>query len=143
MIKDFLVVHKDIVPKNVLLVIDAQKLINEEHLSVSDACKKVDISRGTFYKYKDLVFMPSIEVGKKAIFSFVLENKKGVLSNLLNNIASHGGNILSINQEMPINGIAFVTITIDVIEATSELDQFISKITKLDGVRSAKLLTIE
>ena len=143
MIKDFLIVHKDIVPKNVLLVIEAQKLINEEHYSVSDACKKLNISRGTFYKYKDLVFMPSFDFGKKAIFSFVLENTKGVLSNLLNYIAKNGGNVLSINQELPINGIAYVTITIDVIEAIDELNLFLDEVLKLNGVRSAKLLAIE
>lgn len=143
MIKDYIIVHKDIVPKNVLLVIEAQKMINEQGLSVSDACKKVDISRGTFYKYKDLVFMPSIEFGKKAIFTFVLENTKGVLSNLLNYIASHGGNVLSINQELPINGIAYVTITIDVIEAINELNHFLDDVIKLKGVRSCKLLAIE
>ena len=143
MIKDYLIVHKNIVPKNVLLVIEAEKLINEEHYSVSDACKKVDISRGTFYKYKDLVFMPSHDFGKKAIFTFVLENTKGVLSNLLNYIASRGGNILSINQEFPINGIAYVTLTIDVIEAIDELNLFLDEVVKLNGVRSAKLLAIE
>lgn len=143
MIKDFLIVHKDIVPKNVMMVLVAQKLVNEENYSVSDACKKVDISRGTFYKYKDLVFMPSHDFGKKAIFSFTLENTKGVLSNLLNYIAGHGGNILSINQEMPINGQAFVTLTIDVIEVIDELNTFLDDTLKLNGVRSAKLLAIE
>ena len=143
MIKDFLIVHKDIVPKNVMMVLAAQKLVNEENYSVSDACKKVDISRGTFYKYKDLVFMPSHDFGKKAIFSFTLENTKGVLSNLLNYVAGRGGNILSINQEMPINGLAFVTLTIDVIEVIDELNTFLDETLKLSGVRSAKLLAIE
>lgn len=143
MINDFLIVHKDILPKNVLLVLDAVKLVNEERLSVSDACKKVDISRGTFYKYKDLVFLPSHDFGKKAIFSFMLDNNKGVLSNLLNYIASSGGNILSINQETPINGIAFVTITIDVIEVIDEINSFTIATLKIKGVRSAKLLAIE
>ena len=143
MIKDFLIVHKEILPKNVLLVLKAQRLIDEDNLSVSDACKRVDISRGTFYKYKDLVFLPSGNFGKKAIFSFVLDNKKGVLSTLLNYIAERGGNILSINQEMPIHGIAYVTITIDVIEVIDELNTFIEETLKIGGVRSAKLLAIE
>ena len=143
MIKDFLIVHKDVLPSNVLLVLKAQKLIDEDNLSVSDACKKVDISRGTFYKYKDLVFLPSHDFGKKAIFSFVLDNKKGILSTLLNYIAERGGNILSINQEMPIHGIAYVTITLDVIEVIDELNTFIEETLKIEGVRSAKLLAIE
>ncbi|MBO4667396.1 MAG: hypothetical protein J5666_04630 [Bacilli bacterium] len=143
MIKDFLIVHKDIVPKNVMMVLDAQRLVEKEGYSVSDACKKVDISRGTFYKYKDMVFLPSHDFGKKAIFTFTLENKKGVLSNLLNYIAARSGNVLSINQEMPINGEAFVTLTIDVIEVIDELNTFILETLKIDGVRSAKLLAIE
>lgn len=143
MVKDFLIVHKSIVPKNVLLVIEAQKLIDEEKMSVSDACKKVYISRGTYYKYKECVYVPSHEFGKKAIFTFVLENNKGVLSNLLNYIASIGGNVLSINQEMPINGIAYVTLTIDVIDVLDGINTFIEEIKGLNGVRSAKLLAIE
>ena len=135
--------HKDILPKNVLLVLKAEKLIDEDNLSVSDACKKVDISRGTFYKYKDLVFLPSRDFGKKAIFSFILDNNKGVLSTLLNYIAERGGNILSINQETPIHGIAYVTITIDVIEVLDELNIFLEETLKISGVRSAKLLAIE
>lgn len=143
MVKDFLIVHKSIVPKNVLLVIKAQKLIDEEKLSVSDACKKVDISRGTYYKYKECVYVPSHEFGKKAIFTFMLENNKGVLSNLLNYIASIGGNVLSINQEMPINGIAYVTLTIDVIDVLDGINTFLEEIKGLNGVRSAKLVAIE
>ena len=143
MTNDFLIVHKDILPKNVLLVLKAEKLIDEDNLSVSDACKKVDISRGTFYKYKDLVFLPSSDFGKKAIFSFVLDNNKGILSTLLNYIAERGGNILSINQETPIHGIAYVTITIDVIEVLDELNRFLEETLKISGVRSAKLLAIE
>ena len=73
----------------------------------------------------------------------MLDDSKGVLSSLLNYVATRGGNILSINQEMPINGIAFVTLTIDVIEVIDEVNSFISETLKINGVRSAKLLAIE
>lgn len=143
MIKDFLIVHKSVIPENIALVIETRKLIEDKKLSISDACIEKGISRGTYYKYKDYVFLPSQEFGKKAIFSFLLDNKKGILSNLLNYIASKNGNILSINQEMPIHGTAYVTITIDVIEMLNGLEDFIEEVKTLNGVKNAKLIAIE
>lgn len=140
---DFLVVHKSIVPENFLLVIETRKLIESGKLSIVDACKQMNISRGTYYKYKDYVFMPSNDFGKKAIISFFLEDQKGILSNVINLIANEGGNILTINQDMPINNVAYVTLTIDVIELHEYIDIFLEKIKKLKGVRNVRLIAIE
>lgn len=140
---DFLVVHKSIVPENFVAVIETRKLIEFKKINISEACKMMGISRGTYYKYKDYVFSPSSDFGKKAIMSFFLDNQKGVLSNLLNYIANSNGNILAINQEMPINDMAYVTITIDVIEMQDFINEFIEKVKKLKGIKSVKLLAIE
>ena len=64
---DFLIVHKKVLPENFTAVIEVRDLIQNSNLSVSEACKKVGISRCTFYKYKDYVFTPQQELGKKAI----------------------------------------------------------------------------
>lgn len=140
---DYLVVHKSVVPDNFLAVIETRKLIESGKYSISEACKKMNISRGTFYKYKDYVFLASNELGKKAILSFGLEDEKGILSNLLNTIANEGGNILAINQEMPINHMAYVIITVDIIELSSSVDNLLETIANLKGVKSAKLIAME
>ena len=140
---DFLIVHKSILPENLDAVIEARILIQDYNKSVSDASKEVGISRSTFYKYKDYVFSPQQELGKKAIIGMKLDDLKGVLSNTLNYIANHNCNILAINQEMPINNTAFVTLTIDVIGLEVSYDEFLTKIRDLNGVKTAELIAIE
>ena len=72
-----------------------------------------------------------------------LDDLKGVLSNTLNYIANHNCNILAINQEMPINNTAFVTLTIYVIGLEVSYDEFLTKIRDLNGVKTAELIAIE
>lgn len=140
---DFLVVHKKICGENYEQVIEARRLINAQKMSISEACEKMGISRGTYYKYKDYVFEPSSELGKRAILTFTLNNKKGVLSNLLNHIANESGNILSINQEMPINNLAYVNISVDVLDMHMNIDELLKKLRGAEGVISAELIAIE
>ena len=85
--KEFLIVHKDVLPPYYMKVVEAVYLMEHENKSVSDVCKSLDISRSTFYKYKDKVFELTGEYGRKAILSFKVENEKGVLSSILNDIA--------------------------------------------------------
>lgn len=143
MINDYLIVNKKILPENILLVVEANKLISLKKISISDACREVGISRGTFYKYNNMVFLPSKELGKKAIFTFLLEHNKGVLSNLLNYVANLEGNVLSITQEMPINNSAFVTLTVDVIEMKIDLNAFLNQVLLIEGVKTARLIAVE
>ena len=84
---NFLIIDKRILPDNYNAVIEARNLINSAKMSVSDACLKVGISRCTFYKYKDYVFVPQQDLGKKAIITMRLENRKGILSSVLNSLS--------------------------------------------------------
>ena len=140
---DFLIVHKSKLPEYLDQVIEARELIENNDISVSDACKETGISRSTFYKYKDYVFKTSEKNGRKAIISFKLPNKKGALSNVLNAIASNDGNILTINQETPIHGIAFVIISLDIIDLRCTIDELIAKLGALDSVMTVSLIAVE
>ena len=140
---DYLIVHKSILSGNFDAIIEARNLIQNANMSVSDACKKVGISRCTFYKYKDFVFVPKNDFGKHAIIALKLLNEKGVLSNVINYISGCHCNIITINQEMPINNIAFVTISLDIIDLELETNEFLKAIKTLNGVKSAELIAIE
>ena len=140
---DYLIVHKSILSGNFDAIIEARNLIQNTNMSVSDACKKVGISRCTFYKYKDSVFVPKNDFGKHAIIALKLLNEKGVLSNVINYISSCFCNIITINQEMPVNNIAFVTISLDVIDLELEINEFLKAIKTLNGVKSVELIAIE
>lgn len=139
---EYLVVHKSVLPDNFEKVIKTRELINENY-SVSDACKEVGLSRSTYYKYKDFVFRPTSRYVKKAIMSLKLLDEKGVLSNILNFVAENKGNILAINQEMPIHNIAFVTITLDVVDMDISLSQLLDKLRDVKEVMDALLVAVE
>ena len=87
------------------------------------------------YKYKDKVFEFSDDHGRKAIFSFKAENEKGVLSSILNGIAEFGGNVLTINQDMPIHNLAYVTITIDTKDLSLPVYDLMGKLKKIQRIK--------
>lgn len=144
MLTKYLIVSKEILPSYYDKVIEARNLIDSGRVdNISEAVKAVGISRSTYYKYKDHVYPPSTQLGRKATLSFVLDHKKGILSHLINILAEEGANILTINQDIPIHQRAIVSITIDVLELQSSMDALMERLKKLDGVSKAKLLAIE
>ena len=140
---DYLIVHKSILPEYYYQVIAARELILSGKYSVSDGCKEVGISRGTYYKYKDYVFKPTESFGKRALLGFHLMDEKGVLSNLLNAIANTNGKIISINQEMPMNKKAYVTIAINIIDVEMTTEEFVNSLEKINGVINVELIAVE
>ena len=86
----YLIVDKAILPDYFEKVIEARTLLRDgKFQNVSEAVKEVGISRSTYYKYKDFVFSPSdSNIGRKALISIMLEDKKGALSEILNFFSS-------------------------------------------------------
>lgn len=143
--KEFLIVSKEILPDYYDKVIEARNLLSEGKVKgVSEAVKMVGISRSTYYKYKDFVFTPSENsMGRKALISVMLAHKKGALSEVLNYISFVNGNILTINQNIPINDVASVIISMDISETTITIEEIIVALKKFDFVKSAKLVAME
>ncbi len=139
----FLLVDKTVLPPYYEQVVEAVKLVEQEGKNISDVCKILGISRSTFYKYKDKVFELSSTYGRKAIISLRAENEKGVLSSILNTIASLQGNILTINQDMPIHNLAYITVTLDTKDLTVSIYDLISNLKKLPKIKEVSLLAVE
>mgnify|MGYP000010446173 CR=1 FL=1 len=100
MIKDYLIVNKKILPDYYSKVVEARILMESSQCkSVSDAVKKVGISRSTYYKYKDYIFTPSENYGRKFTLSFKLDDQPGILSNILNILRDHKTSIITIHQD--------------------------------------------
>jgi chorismate mutase len=140
--KDFLLVSKDILPDAIIKTAQAKELLAKfDVLTVNEACERVDISRSAFYKYKDGVF-PFYEASKEKIItlSLLLVDKAGVLSNVLNYIASVNGNILTINQGIPLQGIANVSISIETDKLEDNVESLLANIRELEGVRKIELI---
>lgn len=145
MLKKYLIVSKKILPDVYEKVIEARNLINNGNVKgISEAVKKVGISRSTYYKYKDYVFLPSENsIGRKAVLSIMLRHEKGILSSVLNYMSSENLNILTINQSIPINGKASVNVSLDISDISRSIDDIISEMKKMKGVSTVKLLSIE
>ena len=101
MADDYYVIHKKVLPDYFEKVIEIKEIISLG-VNISDACKKVGLSRSTFYKYKDYVNKPSMKVGKRIILSLKLVDEPGALSNILNEVALNNANVLAINQVLTI-----------------------------------------
>ena len=109
--KEFYIVDKKILPTSIQKVIEVNELINSKKISKYEAIKEVGISRSTYYKYKDYI-KPFFEENKDSVFTLYLslEDKTGVLSTVLDIIATSKMNILTIIQNIPVDGIAHATI---------------------------------
>lgn len=144
MIKDYLIVNKKILPDFYSKVVEARLLIESSQCkSVSAAVKRVGISRSTYYKYKDYIFRPSKNYGRKFTLSFKLEDNKGILSTLLNLLSDNHTSIITIHQDIPINDSAIVIVTLDGSSLLISIDELIRLLKQIKGVHSVSLLAIE
>lgn len=140
---EYLLVHKSILPTYYLDVIKCRELVEGKNMSVSDACKICNISRSTYYKYKDYIYLSEENKGKNITLSCRLYDQKGILSSVLSTISSYKCNILTINQNMPINNIAQIIISINISEITITVEKLINEINKIDGVKLVEMLGVK
>ncbi|UYO63139.1 ACT domain-containing protein [Acetobacterium wieringae] len=144
MIKDYLIVNKKILPDYYSKVVEARILMESSQCkSVSDAVKKVGISRSTYYKYKDYIFTPSENYGRKFTLSFKLDDQPGILSNILNILRDHQTSIITIHQDIPINQAAIVIVTLDGKDLVLTIDELMALLEALDGVHGVHLIAME
>ncbi len=141
----FFLVDSSALPEVFTKVVEVKRILEKGTVkTVNDAVKKVGISRSTYYKYKDSVF-PFYEIsrGKVITLYFVLENFSGILSKIINEIAKAKANILTINQNIPINSLADVTISIETTDMVKDIKELMDEISKIDGVRRHEILARE
>ena len=116
--KKYFVVRERAVPEVLLKVVEAKKLLDSGKVdTVQDAAERTGISRSSFYKYKDdiLPFHDNAK-GKTITFILQMDDEPGLLSDVLKIIAEFHGNILTIHQTIPLNGVASLTISVDIAE---------------------------
>ena len=142
---DYLIVHKKVLPDYFEKVVAARVLLRRGKIrEVSEAARTVGISRSTYYKYKDYVFMPSEgNACKKAVISLILSHEKGILSRVLNMMSALGANILTIMQNPPIGDRASVVISMDITGLETSVNGVLEALLSADGVEKAGLIDIE
>ncbi|MBS6062316.1 ACT domain-containing protein [Criibacterium bergeronii] len=143
--KKLLLVDSKVLPDVYEKVVMAkQLLVSGKAKGVSDAVKKSGISRSSYYKYKDFVFDTSDTISSNiATMEFSLKNVTGILSEILEVFAKQKASILTINQTIPINGVATLTITADISQMLNPVATILDKIKQKNEVLEVKLLAME
>ena len=146
MLENFLIVNREVLPEVFDKVIMVKQMMDSgEYTQVSDAVKQVGISRSAYYKYKDHVFIPSATtlLERKALISFVLSDERGILSEVLNTISNYGCNIMTINQNIPMQRKASVILSMGVKEMKGEIHPLLKQLSNIQGVSKVNLMSIE
>ena len=141
----FYVINGSVLPEVFLKVVEVKNLLeNNKMLTVQEAAEQIGISRSSFYKYKDAIFPFYDKRKSEAITVLIhLQDETGRLSDVLNYIASAGGNVLTINQMLPMNGIAIINLCIKTGEMNRELDDLLLGLGNLNGVKEIQMLARE
>ena len=141
----YFVLKKKAVPEVLLKVVEAKKLIESGRAeSVQEATDSVGISRSSFYKYKDDIFpLHDNAKGKTITMVIQMDDEPGLLSLVLQIVADFHANILTIHQSIPVNGIASLTLSVDVLPDTKNVSQMVENIEQQEGVHYLKILSRE
>jgi chorismate mutase len=142
---EFYLIKSDVLPEVFTKVMEVKRLLSSKQVSsVNEAVKLVGLSRSAFYKYRESV-MPFYETsrGKLMTIVFVVEDFPGILSGIINSLAKANANILTINQNIPINGLADVSIVIETNVLNIPLEDLVICLSKIPGVRSHRILARE
>lgn len=138
----FYLVKEDILPEAIKKTIRVKEILKlGQAKTINEAVEKIDLSRSAYYKYKDYVF-PFYEtsVGKIVSIYVSMENVPGMLSAILAAIANKKASILTINQNIPSQGVAVVSISFETKEMEGTLEDLIEDLNKLQGILKVEIL---
>ncbi len=138
----YYIVEAKALPEVFLKVAEAKWLLETgEATTVNEAAKATGISRSAFYKYRDAIApFQNLMAGRILTFQFILRDVTGLLSSILTIFAQFGANILTINQTIPTNGCASVTISAETTNMTDGVEEMVRALGAISGVLKAEIL---
>ena len=139
---NYYIVDAEALPEIFRKVVDARRMLDTgEAETVNQAVQLAGISRSAFYKYKDAVrpFQDMLH-GRIVTFQIMLQDEPGILSHVLNLFAGSGANILTINQGIPINGCAVVTVNAETSGLEGSLQELLARLNGAEGVLRGEIL---
>lgn len=141
----YFVVKQKALPEVLLKVAEAKRIIESERVSsVQEATERVGISRSSFYKYKDDIFpFHDNTEGTTITLTVQMDDEPGLLSDMLKIVAEYGANILTIHQSIPINGVASLSISIQILSRECDLLGMIGRMEAQKGVHYVKIIAKE
>lgn len=141
----YYVVDREMLPDILDKVVAARTLLQRGEVSnISEAVKRVGISRSAYYKYKDCVYLQNSDVSeRKAVISLMLYHRSGILSKVLDMMSQVQANIITINQNIPIHDLASVVISFELSNMSISIDAMLKQLSDLDGVTNVRLEAVE
>lgn len=138
----YYIIEASALPDVFVRVAEAKRLLETgEAETVGQATRTTGISRSAFYKYRDAVFpFQSMMSGRILTFQLVLQDVPGLLSSILTIFAQSGANILTINQTIPTNGCAPVTVSAETSNMLDSLEILLARLAQTPGVVKAEIL---
>lgn len=138
----YFVVKKKALPEVLIKVVEAKRLLaSERGLTIQEATDQIGISRSSFYKYKDDIFpFHENEKGQTITMVLQMEDIPGLLAEILSEVAQCRANILTIHQSIPLNGVATLTMSVEVLSTTGNLSEMVAKIEEKNGVHYLKIV---
>ena len=143
--KKYYVVRERAVPEVLLKVVEAKRMLESKRVAtVQEAAEKTGISRSSFYKYKDDIFpFHDHSQGTTITLTFQMDDEPGLLSDVLKIIADYHANILTIHQSIPINGIASLSLSVQILQTTGDIAGMLEQMEEQKGVHHVKILAKE
>ncbi|MDV2686303.1 ACT domain-containing protein [Alkalihalophilus lindianensis] len=140
--KQFYLVREDMLTDAMQKTLNAKALLDSGKIKkINEAVTVAGLSRSAFYKYKDGIFPFNTMVKEKIItLSINLVDRSGTLSQLLSKVAKTGANVLTINQTIPLQGRAHITLSIDTAPMKFELDQLMEQVEQVESVEKVELV---
>jgi len=140
----YIIIDYNIAPDVFKRVVEAKKLIaSGKYKSVNEALDTAKLSRTAFYKYKNHIFSSGdAGINNIATLAFTLDDVTGVLSDILACLAKKGISVLTINQNIPVNGIANITISLRLSDSDISIDVVVEELKHIKGVNKVHLLAM-
>jgi len=139
----YFVLKEKAVPDVLLRVVEAKRLLESEKVaSVQEAAERVGISRSSFYK-DDIFPFHENSKGKTITMVLQMDDEPGLLSVVLRTVAEYHANILTIHQSIPVNGIASLTLSVDVLPETGDVAAMTRTMEEHEGIHYLKILARE
>ena len=141
----YYVVRDKALPEVLQKVAEAKQLLDKNRsMTVQEATERLGLSRSSFYNYKDDIAPFSDNTrGKTVTLVIQMEDEPGLLLDLLHVVSDYRANILTIHQSIPINGIASLTLSIQVLQTTGDISRMIEQLEGQTSVHHVKILAKE
>jgi chorismate mutase len=139
----FYIVSEEILSTAIKKTVEVKELLrNGVEEQVKDAVKRIGLSRSSYYKYKDYIFPFADDKREELVtLSLLVVDQAGVLSQVLSKIAKYKGNVLTINQDLPLEDVAHVTVTLEINKLVISLEDLVEILTSITGIRKTEIIT--